>query len=119
MTGLSSVFRGLTLASWAGLALLLSVWNTLLIDRNLHSILGSLLIALLPLLIPLKGLIQGLRRDFIIAAVLSLLYFMHGVTEAFEPDDNLAATLEIVLSLVGFIGSTGFAHSLNAAQPHA
>jgi len=111
-------FQRLTLASWAGLAGLLFIWNTFLIDRHLHSLAGSLLIALIPLSIPLRGLLEGRARAFILAALLSLLYFMHGVTEVFEPGDDLAATLEIAFSLSGFIGTTGFAHAVNASRTH-
>lgn len=118
MPGLPTFFQRLTLASWAGLAGLLFIWNTFLIDRHLHTLVGSLVIALAPLLLPLRGILDGQPRAFILAALLCLLYFMHGVTEVFEPGDNLAATLEIVFSLTGFIGTVSFAHTVKAIRTH-
>lgn len=118
MPTLLTLYRWVTLTAWGGLGLLLFVWNTLLIDRHHHTVIGSLIIALLPLLLPLKGLLQGVPRAYIAGAVLSLLYFMHGVTEVFEPGDNLPATLEIVCSLIGFAGTVGYAHAAKSPGSH-
>jgi uncharacterized membrane protein len=113
-----TVLHWVTLTGWAGLAALLFVWNTFLIDRHLHTILGSLAIALLPLLIPLRGLLQGRGRAYILTAMLSLLYFMHGVTEVFAPGANPAAVLEIGFSLTAFIGAASHAHTVRVSATH-
>ncbi len=100
----------MTLIAWASLGFLILFWNTWLIDRHQHTIMGSLIIALVPLLLPLKAMGHGNPRAFIAVAMLSLLYFMHGVVEVFEPGDNLPATLEIACSLLAFVGAVGYAH---------
>ena len=111
-----NLYRGITLLGWASLGLLLLVWNTWLIDLHHHTLLGSLAIALVPLLLPLRGILQGEWRAYLAAALLSLMYFMHGVTEAFQPGDNLPASLEIAFSLIGFAGALGYAHAARSMR---
>lgn len=110
MSTLLTVCRWITLIAWVSLGFLILVWNTFLLDRHHHTIMGSLIIALVPLLLPLKGMGRGKIRAFIAVAMLSLLYFMHGVTEVFEPGENLPAVLEVACSLIAFVGAVGYAH---------
>jgi uncharacterized membrane protein len=107
-------FNRAALAGYFGLVLLLLAWNTLLRSTHHHTVIGSLIIALVPLLLPLRGLLQGSIGAFIAAAMLSLLYFMHGVAVAFEPGESLPAALEIAFSLILFGGAIAYVHSAKA-----
>jgi len=60
-----------------------------------------------PLLLPVLGLILRRPKAMFLAATLALLYFCHGVMEAWaDPSVRLLAWAEIVLSvtLIGFSG---------------
>lgn len=62
-------------------------------------------VSTLPLLPPLRGLLHDRRGSFIGLGLLSLLYFMHGVSAATDPAQRVPASLEIVFSLCLFGGS--------------
>lgn len=100
-----NVSRGLTLFSYAGLIVLLVVWYGLLAPNLV--LLGVLL---LPLLLPLRGLLQGQPYTYAWSSFLILLYFIHGVVEAFaNPPVRLLASLEILCSVVFYGGAIFFA----------
>jgi uncharacterized membrane protein len=111
----ATIFNRTALTGYFGLLVLLFLWNTVIPNSPLYSIFGSLLIALVPLLLPLRGLLDGNLKAFIGAAMLSLLYFLHGVATVFEPGDSFPATLEILFSLMLFTGATVFVHQ---TKPH-
>ena len=59
------------------------------------------MIATLPLLLPLKGILQGRSRSMTLAAYLVVLYFIIGITEAWSNDlQRHAAAMQIVLSVL-------------------
>jgi len=62
-------------------------------------------ISTLPLLLPLRGMLHGRRGSLMLASLLSLLYFMHGVGAATDPAQRGLAGLEIAFSLCLFGGS--------------
>lgn len=68
---------------------------------------GSLLaLKVLPLLLPLRGVLRGNLYTMQWAAMLILLYFMEGVVRAWSdpsPASNLMAVIEIVLSLTFYL----------------
>lgn len=71
-----------------------------------------LLVALfvLPLLVPLKGMAGGRPQSYITASLISLLYFCHGVMEAFgAPAERWLALVEVALSLLLFVATLAFA----------
>ena len=97
--------RYLALLSYAGLIVLLIVWYGLLTPSPL--LLGVLL---LPLLLPLRGLLQGHPYTYAWSSFLILIYFIHGVVEAFaNPTARLPASLEIFCSVVFYAGAIFFA----------
>ena len=58
------------------------------------------LLACLPLLIPLRGLVRGNYRSMIWAGLLLMLYFTIGVMEAWSnPPQRLPAFVQVVLPL--------------------
>ncbi len=90
----------LVLASYFALLLLTVVWHTWLFPSVYFPVSLVLIVTALPLLLPLRGLLHGRPRSHIWAALLSLLYFTHGVGEAFaSPQQRWLGLLEILLSL--------------------
>ena len=57
------------------------------------------LMQLSPLLIPLPGLIRGTLRSTFTICITSLLYFIHGVLMAFDPNMMVFGGFEIAFSL--------------------
>ena len=90
----------LTLASYFALLALMLIWHAWLFPSAYFPTSLVLFVTAVPLLLPLRGLLHGRPRSHIWAALLSLLYFVHGVGEAFaSPQQRWLGFLEILLSL--------------------
>ncbi|XOV84437.1 MAG: DUF2069 domain-containing protein [bacterium] len=63
------------------------------------------LIQMLPLLLPLPGLLRGHLRPAFFMCMSSMLYFIHGVLVVFDPDLFVFGLFEILFSL-GLCGAT-------------
>ncbi|MDA3914615.1 DUF2069 domain-containing protein [Oleiagrimonas sp.] len=87
-------------AGWIGLIVLQPLWHAWLVP-NPHDPLGAvLLLALLPLLLPLLA-VRRPGRALLWAGIVALFYFCHGVAEAWAiPAERVPAVLEIILSLM-------------------
>jgi uncharacterized membrane protein len=94
-------------AGFFGLFALLMLWHTLLAPSTRFPVALVLLIAVTPLLLPMRGFLAGNRKSCAWMAYLSLPYFVHGAQEAYaDADERLYAGLEIVFSLLLFFGSS-------------
>ncbi|OXR48348.1 hypothetical protein PuT2_13010 [Pusillimonas sp. T2] len=101
---LNPVYRYGAIASLVGLIVLCLVWELGLAPLRPG---GSLLVLkVLPLLLPLRGVLKGSVYTLQWASMLILLYFMEGVVRAYSDPSPLSAMLggvEIVLSLVFYL----------------
>jgi len=69
-----------------------------------------LVLLLIPLLFPLRGLIRGRAYTHAWTSFLILIYFIHGVVEAWaNPEARGLAIAEIVLSVIVYTGAILFA----------
>jgi len=94
------------LAGFFGLFVLLMLWNTVLSPSTRFPVALVLLVAVTPLLLPMRGLLDRNPRSCAWAAYVSLIYFLHGTAEAYvNPDERLYASLEVMLSLMLFFGT--------------
>jgi uncharacterized membrane protein len=114
--------RLLSLFSYASLFLLLMAWNTLLAPKPHVPIAVSLLLIVGPLLLPLRGVLNRRPVSHVWIAVISLLYFILGVTSMYShPELRLLALLETSLSILLFFSALYFARweaqRLNAHNP--
>ncbi|HEX9802447.1 MAG TPA: DUF2069 domain-containing protein [Gammaproteobacteria bacterium] len=101
--------RTLAMVGYFGLLLLLPLWYAVLSPPQLPLglVLGFLL---LPLLFPLRGLLQGRPYTYAWASFLSLIYFLHAVVELYStPQDRHLALLELLLSLAFYVGCVTYA----------
>lgn len=97
------------LIGFFGLFLLLMLWHTILAPSTRFPVALVLLITVTPLLLPMRGLLNGVAKSCAWAAYVSLLYFVHGAIEAYSnPEAQYYAVLEIVLSLMLFFGAIGY-----------
>ncbi|GAB4272003.1 MAG: hypothetical protein Kow0065_21420 [Methylomicrobium sp.] len=99
-------YYALALTGFFGLFALLMAWPTLLAPPEHLPTALVLLLTVTPLLIPMRGLLNGKPKSSAWAAYISLFYFIHGSVEAFA---NTAvrtyALLEVAFSLMLFSGA--------------
>ncbi len=95
------------LIGYFGLFSLLMLWNTVLAPSTHFPIAVVLLVSIPPLLLPLRGLLNANRKSCAWSAYISLIYFIHGIEEAYvnEPERSLACS-EIIFSLLLFLGAS-------------
>ncbi len=92
--------RRIGFAAWAALALLQIVWHAWLLPPERMPIAVALLFTLLPLAIPLVYW-RTPARALLLAGMVCLFYFCHGVAEAYAaPRERVFAALEIALAVV-------------------
>lgn len=100
--------RTATLAGYFGLLALLLAWQLWLSPPAL--LLGLVLVLLIgPLLLPLRGIVQGRPKSHFWASLLALFYLLHGAGEfVATPQDRPLALMEIALALCLFIGALSY-----------
>ena len=77
------------------------------------------IIQLLPLLLPLPGLLRGNLRSTFFLCMTSTLYFIHGVLVVFEPSMRVFGSFEIIFSL-GLCATTALlVRKIREAQANA
>ena len=92
-------------AAWGSLALLQIVWHGWLLPPARMPIAVALVIALLPLAIPLLYWRRP-QRAVLAAGMVALFYFCHGVAEAWSaPHERVFACIEIALAVVLILSS--------------
>ncbi len=70
----------------------------------------GMVIMLLPLLFPLRGLLQGKPYTHAWTSFLIMAYFIHGVVETYANEtDRLWASLEILCSVITYLGAIFYA----------
>ena len=100
-----SFSRYLTLLSYFALVVILVVWYGLLSPAPV-----LLVLLLLPLVFPLKGLLQRNPYTHAWSSFLILIYFIHGIIEAYaNPTVRILALLEILISVSFYTGAVLFA----------
>ncbi len=90
------------------LLILLLSWPTLISPPPRLPVALVLIISVIPLLFPLRGLLYGRASSFNWAGYLSVVYFIHAVTEAGAVErlrDGLAVGMEFTASLLLFFGA--------------
>lgn len=98
-------------AAWAALAALQVVWHAWLLPPARMPVAAALAIGLIPLAIPLLYWRRP-RRAVLVAGMLSLFYFCHGVAEAWAaPRERVLASLEIAFAVLLILA--------NASKPPA
>ncbi|MBQ4809998.1 hypothetical protein A7985_05935 [Pseudoalteromonas luteoviolacea] len=106
----TQLFYKLALFGYIGLLILMPVWLFLISPREGHSIGFMFVVYILPLLLPLKGIIKDKPYTFAWANFIVLIYFIHGFTLLWIATDELVwVILELLFSTCMFIGCTYYA----------
>lgn len=97
----------LQLLSYLSLIGFVTAWITLLAPPQTFPIALVLIVCVVPLLLPLMGVLHGRDKPVNWAAYLSLLYFIHGTVEAFaNPATRLLGIIEIIISITVFFSTS-------------
>ena len=97
--------RNVGFAGWFLLLLLQPVWHAWLMPPTETAMAPTLVLCLVPLLLPLLAL-RNPRRALLWAAIVSLFYFSHGIAEMWaHPHLRLLAGLEIAFSAVVIVAA--------------
>ena len=95
----------ITLTGYFGLLILLVLWYTILSPSANIPVFIMLIIFVVPLLFPLRGLLHERRYTHQWTSYVALFYLVHGLVEIYStPPDRLLAGLEILFSLLLYTG---------------
>jgi len=102
--------RKIALFGYFSLLFFMPLWLLVLSPSTSLSTLTTLILFTLPLLFPLKGLIEGNPYTYAWANFIVLIYFMHGLTTLWVlPSDIIWATLELIFASAMFLGCSYYA----------
>ncbi len=102
----TALARGTALTGYFGLLCLLPLWYGWLAPSENMPAYIPLGFLVTPLLFPLAGLLRGKRYTYVWTSYLSLIYFAHGIGEAYTlPDERWYAVTEILFSIMLFAGA--------------
>nr|WP_239538014.1 DUF2069 domain-containing protein [Dyella mobilis] len=94
------------MTAWLGLIALQCAWYAWLFPPQQIPLWVALAVAVVPLLLPFLA-IRNVRRALLLAGILSLFYFCHGVAESWSSaQERGVALIEVLLTLV-LIGALG------------
>lgn len=97
----------LTLVGYFGLLILLLNWYTWLAPPQTVPVSMLLLVMVAPLLIPMRGLLQGRRYTYGWSGFVALLYFALGVDVAFnDVAERVYGLFQVLFALLFFVGCT-------------
>ncbi len=115
----ASYLHALAVIAFLGLFGLLMLWQTVLASSIRFPVALILLFTVFPLLIPLRGFLNGDKKSCSWMAYLSLFYFIHGAIECYaNADERVLAGLEIWFSLQLFFGAAFYVRVLSRAATH-
>jgi uncharacterized membrane protein len=110
MTFNTKFFRILTLTSYLLLIVWLVVWHFILTIDKPTSTLFTLLFWVVPILLPIKGLIEGKPYTHAWTNFIVMYYLLHGLTAVYAVEgERLYAFVEIILCCALFTGCSFYA----------
>jgi len=104
----TNTYKNMALLGYFGLLIFMPLWLILLEPSTLGPWL-VLVIFVLPLLFPLKGLLQGNPYTFAWANFVVMWYFLHSLTSLWVSTNKLYPTIELILASFMFLGGTYYA----------
>ncbi|MDN4504185.1 DUF2069 domain-containing protein [Alteromonadaceae bacterium BrNp21-10] len=104
------LFRRMALISYIALVLWIIIWHFFLSESIAYSPLFIILLWVVPILLPARGLILGKPYTHAWANFIIMLYLLHGLTAVYAVDgEHWYAMVEIILCSTMFIGCCFFA----------
>jgi uncharacterized membrane protein len=100
----------IALIGYFSLLIFMPLWLLFLSPSDSLGTVTTLLFFTLPLLLPLKGLLQGNPYTYAWSNFIVLIYFLHSLTTLWVlPSDRLWASLELIFATTMFIGCSYYA----------
>ena len=102
--------KKIALTGYFSLLFFMPLWLIVLSPSESLNATTSLVMFTLPLLFPLKGLLQGNPFTYAWSNFIVLIYFLHSLTTLWVlPEDRVWATLELIFASTMFYGATYYA----------
>jgi len=102
--------KKIALTGYFSLLFFMPLWLIVLSPSESLSTSTTLLMFTLPLLFPLKGLLQGNPFTYAWSNFIVIIYFLHSLTTLWVlPEDRVWAILELVFASTMFYGATYYA----------
>lgn len=102
--------KRMALFGYFSLLVYMPLWLLVLSPSSALNTATTLVLFTLPLLFPLKGLLQGNPFTYAWANFIVLIYFLHSLTTLWVlPNDRLWALLELIFATTMFIGCSYYA----------
>ena len=106
----TSSYKKIALIGYFSLLIFMPLWLIVLSPSESLSTSTSLLMFTLPLLFPLKGMLQGNPFTYAWSNFIVLIYFLHSLTTLWvSAEDILWASLELLFATTMFIAGTYYA----------
>jgi uncharacterized membrane protein len=103
-------YRRLTLSSYFSLIAWLVIWHFFLTPDKVTSTLFTVLLWIIPILLPMKGLLQGKPYTYAWTNFIVMYYLLHGLTSIYAVEgERLYALIEILLCCALFTGGSFYA----------
>jgi uncharacterized membrane protein len=102
--------KKMALFGYFSLLFFMPLWLLVLSPSESLSTSTTLILFILPLLFPLKGLLQGNPFTYAWANFIVLIYFLHSLTTLWVlPSDRIWAILELIFASIMFLGCSYYA----------
>ncbi len=103
-------FKKIALFGYFSLLFFMPLWLLVLSPSESLSTSTTLILFTLPLLFPLKGLLQGNPYTYAWSNFIVLIYFLHSLTTLWVlPSDRVWAILELIFASTMFLGCSYYA----------
>ena len=103
-------FQRIALIGYIGLLILMPLWMYFVPPQEGPLDVMSLFVPIIPLLLPLRGIIKDNTYTYAWANFVVMLYFIHGLTMLWvAPDELIWVLLELLFASFMFIGCTYYA----------
>jgi len=103
-------FQRIALIGYIGLLILMPLWMYFVPPQEGPLNVMSLFVPIIPLLLPLRGIIKDNTYTYAWANFVVMLYFIHGLTMLWvAPDELIWVLLELLFASFMFIGCTYYA----------
>lgn len=110
MANNTKLFRQMTLVSYFCLLIWMPIWSLWLSANNKLSVGFVLLVYVLPLLLPIRGLVSGKPYTHAWTNFIVMFYLIHGLTSIYAvADEWFFALVELILATALFIGCSFYA----------
>lgn len=105
-----NTLKNTALTGYFGLLFFMPLWLVVLSPSEGLSVTLSLVFFTLPLLFPLRGLLQGNPFTYAWSNFIVMIYFLHSLTTLWvSPEDTIWAVIELTFATLMFLGGTYYA----------